>query len=544
MSTFSTLTTVRLGIYAAQKGLDVTGNNITNINTVGYSRQALEQSSLASTIADKYYSRYSPKVGQGVVIEGVTQLRDPALDITYRNAMSDVGSMDAKLAGLESIASILDEVGKGSEDQDDGVILNQMNALRDIINRANTDGIDGYDALIRTTASSLVALFNSYSEKLSQLETTYENYIDQDVDTINTHLEEIQKLNISIRNAEIRGDDALELRDERNRLLDSLSQYAKIDVRYETEILGAGFEVEKITVDLSDENLMAVPGGRLIDGVYAAQIYTGTLTDPSANNYMVTVETLKTVDGEQLDPTATDEVLDDNDLFGSLQSIREFLTEKGEFATAADQAIDPFATEKKGLPYYQNMLDSFANEFANAMNALNNPGTGITGEGNLFSVSSNTNNTTDASGGGITAGNLSISAGWADGNIKLLATTDPSAPSGDTTNLSKFLAVFNDTHTFDPTAIDPDALGAAYEGTFEDMLYRIQSTMAEEQMSSMTVLSNYSITAENVYVQRDGVMGVDLNDEATYLMTYQKAYSAAARLMTIIDEVLETLIHS
>ncbi len=379
MSTFSTLTTVRLGIYAAQKGLDVTGNNITNINTAGYTRQQLQQASLASTIADKYYSRYSPKIGQGVVIEGVAQLRDPALDITYRNAMSDVGAMDAKLAGLENIASILDEVGKGGEDQDDGVILRQMNSLRDIINRANTDGIDGYDALIRTSASSLVALFNSYSEKLSQLETTYETYMEQDVDTINSHLEEIQKLNISIRNAEIRGDDALELRDERNRLLDSLSQYVKIDVRYETEVLGAGFEVEKITVDLSDENLMKIPGGRLIDGVNVAEIFTGTAADPSANNYMVTVTTLKDIDGVPMDPTATDTVLDDNALYGSLQSLREMLTEKGEFATAADQAIDPYATEKKGLPYYQKMLDSLANEFATVMNDLNNPGTGIAG---------------------------------------------------------------------------------------------------------------------------------------------------------------------
>ncbi len=162
----------------------------------------------------------------------------------------------------------------------------------------------------------------------------------------------------------------------------------------------------------------------------------------------------------------------------------------------------------------------------------------------MFSVSSDTNNVTDALGNGITAGNLSISSGWADGTINILATTDPDAPSGDTTNLSKFLAVFGDTHSFDPTSIDADALGAPYEGTFEDMLYRIQSTMAEEQMSTMTMLSNYSITAESVYVQRDGVMGVDLNDEATYLMTYQKAYSAAARLMTIVDEVLETLINT
>ena len=46
MGTFGSFGTVRLGIYAAQKGLDVTGNNITNINTEGYTRQRLNQVSL------------------------------------------------------------------------------------------------------------------------------------------------------------------------------------------------------------------------------------------------------------------------------------------------------------------------------------------------------------------------------------------------------------------------------------------------------------------------------------------------------------------
>ena len=49
MSTFGSFSTVKLGIYAAQKGLDVTGNNITNINTEGYTRQRLQQTSLVTS---------------------------------------------------------------------------------------------------------------------------------------------------------------------------------------------------------------------------------------------------------------------------------------------------------------------------------------------------------------------------------------------------------------------------------------------------------------------------------------------------------------
>lgn len=76
-STFGSFNTVRLGIYAAQKGLDVTGNNITNINTAGYTRQRLDQVSLITSASDRYYSPYKTRVGQGVLTTGVSQLRDP-----------------------------------------------------------------------------------------------------------------------------------------------------------------------------------------------------------------------------------------------------------------------------------------------------------------------------------------------------------------------------------------------------------------------------------------------------------------------------------
>ena len=159
MGTFGSFTTVRLGIYSAQKGLDVTGNNITNINTEGYTRQRLNQVSLIPSVNDRYYSSYNTRIGQGAVVAGITQVRDPGLDISYRKANSDVGSANAKLEGLNQIATILDEVGKGSLDQDDGVILSQLNDIRDLISQAITNGVDTYDPLIRESADALCTFF-------------------------------------------------------------------------------------------------------------------------------------------------------------------------------------------------------------------------------------------------------------------------------------------------------------------------------------------------------------------------------------------------
>lgn len=65
-------------------------------------------------------------------------------------------------------------MGKGDGEQDDGLILNQLNDLRDLINKANTNGIEGYDSLIRQSADTLCDLFNSAAKDLAELKTTFE----------------------------------------------------------------------------------------------------------------------------------------------------------------------------------------------------------------------------------------------------------------------------------------------------------------------------------------------------------------------------------
>ena len=567
--TFGAFGVARLGIYAAQSGLDVTGNNITNINTQGYTRQRLDLVSLSSSASDKYSSIYNVRIGQGVLTAGVVQLRDPGLDLQYRGASANVGSASQKLTGLDDIASILDEVGKGStdEDQDDGVILRQMNDLRDLISKAVTNGIDGYDGMIRESAKALCTLFNKYAKELENLQTTYETKLNQGVTEVNNILKNIRDLNESIREADIRGDAALELRDERNRQLDKLSTYMKIDVTYSMEDVGAGLQVEKLTVSLGSGNKNV-----LIDGVYGTQFSQELLernpdfpavdpnnpyldnnglptADPEQakkldnTNYSLTLGPLLNDRGEKLDAADFGHDLGDNELYGSLQSLRELLTESGEYSTEDYvNDVDDEAGSKRGIPYYRKALDNLAQEFAEQMNLLNMPNTGVKGEGVLFSMGSN-NNDTNVNGVGINASNISVSLGWEQGSFSMIPSKDPNASSGDNSNLAAFLDVFNKTHQFNPGDLVTDAVGkdSPFEGTFEDMLIHIQSTLGEDQMSTTAVLNNYSITQNELYMDRESVSGVDLNDEATNLMVYQKAYTAACRLMTTLEEALDAL---
>ena len=84
-STFAGFSTATLALCASQRALEVTGQNISNVNTPGYTRQRLDIQSLYLRGGEFYNSNPNSRIGFGVEITGVSQLRDPFLDIQYRN---------------------------------------------------------------------------------------------------------------------------------------------------------------------------------------------------------------------------------------------------------------------------------------------------------------------------------------------------------------------------------------------------------------------------------------------------------------------------
>lgn len=597
ISTFGTFTTARLGIYASQKALEVVGNNIANINTPGYTRQALNQRSLYMGGADRYYSATNARVGAGALVTGISQLRDPYLDIRYRTEQSSVGAMDTKLAGLEQLASIFDEVGKGTDGE--GFIEAQMNSVIEQLQNLVTQGTgkDNYDELVKSSATSLVKLFNTAADQLKKLSDNQAAGFQQKLDSVNSILESIRDLNVSIRKSQIHGGDALELQDQRNQLIDELSTYVRIDVSYGEEDLGDGITVEKLIIKLADaDNAPA-----LIDGSYSREF---SIREGSTN-YDLDLSPLTDAQGnrlnvESLDPDDPDAVPDpdfdviklkDTDLYGSLQASRELLTEKGEYATADDLRDDPKAATKRGIPYYQKTLDALANKFATVLNDANtldaakmtaaeletyykrnddNKFIYYDEHGNefeinmddpdnidytkftlkdeysyynggaLFSNDGNGNSTSDPE---ITASNISISKGWADGPVRLLQSKEPHGESQTTDNSNILHILYLMTADQDYKADEGDAGDPYYTGNFQGMLTKICSTLANDTMTTTAMLQNYAASADEIYVDREAVSGVDLNDEAMGMMRYQKSYSAACRLMTTIDDMLDKLIN-
>ena len=253
-STFGSFMTARLGMSASQKALSVVGQNIANISTPGYTRQRLDQVSLnVGGGSNKYSSKYLTNIGNGVFVTGVSQLRDPFLDKRFRTEMAQVGEYDIWTSGLGEIADIIDET---SMKEEGGGINNQ---LSDIITRLNNlaenVGSKEFDNMVKSSADVLVKLFNSYAKQLETIRGNQETDLkDVDIPAVNKILTSIQELNVSIKNSQIHGDDALELQDQRNSLIDELSTYVNIEVSYKPIQISDSTVVDELTIRLVGAN--------------------------------------------------------------------------------------------------------------------------------------------------------------------------------------------------------------------------------------------------------------------------------------------------
>lgn len=294
MATFGEFAVARLGMIASQMALNVTGQNISNINTNGYTRQMLDQYSFITNTSGMYHSNSSAVVGSGVLLAGVSQLRDPYLDIRFRKEMAGVGATDATLNGLDQIGSIINTVNKES-------IQTAFQELFDRISAYSADriGEEEFDTLVRSAAEELCTLLNTTADKLQTVFDNVKQQYEEEVANANDILERIQKINEQIRIADVNGDSALELRDQRNLLLDELSQYMKIDVTYGKENIGAGVEIEKLTIKMVDAET-GKPTTTLIDGLSRAEISIG-----DTDGMFLNIGELFDIDGNQVSNTTS-----------------------------------------------------------------------------------------------------------------------------------------------------------------------------------------------------------------------------------------------
>lgn len=550
-ATFSGFNTALSAIQANQKRLDITGQNLSNMNTAGYTRQQLEASSLNYTNPISHYSNGNETaVGFGVSMDRVSQIRDPYLDIQYRSQSADCSYTNRLQTALNSLSKVLDEttisgIRKAFDD-----VLSTLTSMQDPAKVS--DPI--YESELRTKMQSVCDLFNQASRQITQAEQnefqkiTGEGSSEQgDVQKINDILRQIGDLNVQIKRNQVAGHPSLELQDERNLLLDELSGYIPIETRYYKDDAHSGnkaydydangavigkkdwpddLEVSMNYIDAQgkSQKLILVNGSDLgADGLTKnygqLSVLKGdhqtaaSVSDPA--NISIKFEKAPSYKGkgQAANNNVYAELKGIRFEGGSLQASLDMLQKKGtgnviQGSTAVDDV--------RGYQYYSEKLDQLALTFANSMNDINNGKNHR--DQNLLSNSTNDSTT------GITAGNIGISKGWTSGTIHI--STDG---TNRTDTILDMIAAMKDTKKLNGK-------------TFADYMNNLSTQLASDSSSNQTALKTSTTVLNSIQDSRDSLSGVSLDEEATNMMAYVSAYNAASRLMTALDEVLNTLI--
>lgn len=568
-STFAGFTTAQLGMAASQRAIDVTGQNIANINTEGYTRQRLDIASLNLKNGSFYNSSNSTRVGYGVDMTGISQLRDPFLDAQYRSQIAKLGTTDAQAAGLEKLQVAFDEsTTSGIRD----AFINLSNALQTL----SKD--DGYtkenDTVVRSRMQIIVNLLREKAVSLQDIRhDTQENFRDTDVKDLNATLKNIAELNTSIKNSQVLGNPALELMDERNRLLDELGSYLPINVEYKQKKIGEGYSVQVLDVSFTDSEGIS---HRLIsDGRYGE-----FRTDVSGQPVTLTL-----TDADGYTNEVTDKLTD-----GTLKGSLDFMNKSGDFDD----------TDFKGLGYYEKVLDSLVKKFAEEFNTANqstqesvilndklylvyqtdgqNPVNIYKGEdGKYYNDDGNgqpdltSEYTSDVKNLNpkytnkaetdrplfekidptkeFSALNIKIASGWINGSYGITNSNNQvNGVVGSTANenIVNMINMLSKEYSFTSEATAGAAQGSQvrfYTGSFYNCFANMEVTLGIDISSASTMLNNQITVLTQTANSRDGISGVQLDEEGMNLLHYNQSYSAAARLMTTLDEMLDKLIN-
>lgn len=547
-STFAGFSTALSAIQANQKRLDITGQNLANMNTKGYTRQQLETSSLNYTGPVSHYMNGSEvMVGFGVHMNKVSQIRDPFLDAQYRAQMSKAGYSDSMQTSLDSLANTFDETNIQGIQQAITDIQSTLKMLEDpaMVNDAV------YESELRSRMQALTNLMNDAARQVQAGQKAEYERLDGTgtsengaVQEVNDILRQIGDLNVQIKQNQVMGQQSLELQDQRNVLVDQLASYLPIEVSYYKDNSHSGTYQVQVGTNPDGTAIMQTRDrmydydakGNVIgkrqwpDDMKIELVYNHT--DPATS--VTTTERMTLVDGSNrnaagknyaelsitgsADPsnakitvntsTGDAEVFKAGDsafASGSIQAGLDMLGKDG---------ATPGKNDVRGYQYYMNSLNTLAKHFVDTFNKLNNQHNADPTDGSNDLLT------------GTTALDMGLSQNWINGTVHI--STGGTSPTDTILDMSHQISA------------SQAALG---NKSFADYINNVSTILANDSSANGNVLTTNVTVLNGIQNSRDSISGVSLDEEASNMMAYVSAYNAASRLMTALDEALNTLIN-
>lgn len=192
------------------------GHNLANINTKGYTRQAVNH-------AENRYETYPwGQQGNGVYIQEIRQIRDQFLDIKYREQTEQHGYYEARNAVFEQVQDIMNEFTNEGMQKSMNLFWNQWNEIS-----KTPDNLTNRAMLVES-AQAMIDNANHVSAQLDSLQRNLNVNIENTVKRINEIAKDIAAMNKKIVNEEVGYKEANDYRDARNKLIDELANIVPV----------------------------------------------------------------------------------------------------------------------------------------------------------------------------------------------------------------------------------------------------------------------------------------------------------------------------
>jgi len=436
-------------LMADQGALDITSNNIANVNTPGYSRElAVFQEGPPVVEGNVAY-------GSGVTLAQFQSVRDQLLQLRIYEESGQQSNSQAQLSALNQIQTDFADPSQG--------VGGALTAFFDSLSQLSTNPTDSSARQqVLTAANSLASAFHQSELALQQVQQQMDQMVPQTVTQINQLTTQIAQLNAQVAEMQGLGQDPGTTQDQRDQLVQQLSQLVNVSVTQ------------------SDHGI-TITTGNGVPLVVAGQNFA--LQSGAATNG------LQGVFAQGQDITSQ---IQGGTLGGSIQ-VRDTV-----------------------IPNLMSQLDTLASQFTASFNSANQAGFDLSGNagGNFFTP------LTSVSGAATSFG---------------VAITDPSqiaassdGTSGSNGNVTNMLAVRDQQL---PEGVTPTQ-------AYANLVLAVGNYGATAQAN----VTASGASLQQLTDQRGAISGVSLDEESTNMIQYQRAYEAAARVVTTVDAMYSTLL--
>ncbi len=560
---FSALDIARAGMLVSQVQLDVTGHNIANVNKEGYSRQRVE----VTTRLPNY--RPYGAIGRGPAITDIRRIRETFLDKIYREQYPALGRTETIANYFVRIQDIFQEPGDTGFSSH---LSRFFDALQDFAN--NVEETPVRVALVQE-GEALAQSLNEIARQIYLLESNTNEEIRNTIPEINSLIMRISELNKTIRDTEITGKSANDLRDDRDLLIDQLSKIVAITAR-----------------ERDDGQVDVLLGGvEIIGGTKYRTL--STIVDPSIDPTRPDFLSVVFTDNQE------QAIISDGSLAGLLYirdtELRRIKEQLNEIARVIAGSINRIHSQGRGLELYNSAIQSTISitDVSNPLTSNDIPYSVDNGSfqllaydnsGNLVNtltvvISASSTTLTDIANQINTSPFFNASI---DSNGYLTITPSSGYSfrfANDTSGVLVAIGMnpFFTGYTASTIAVNQDLvknprlISSGYSTNINETGDNTAS-LAMANLRAQRILSDSTQTADEYYQsmivqiginaransdvlemersfindfnrRRQEISGVNLDEEVTNLLLFQRAFEASTRIITVTDRMLDALLN-